>query len=298
MRTSSLYLLSLGITILLCTSYASGARNKYPELEKLLTQLWIKDKNRLNIPQNIILNMQGTIRQLRENQDRAPKPLFTFVDEARLNSTPTYKYFIALKDCFLPSLLEEDGNSPEKERLQESFLDSVLQTGVMQEAIRFLVDRKLAPASQGTFKSLLRTLWFSPYKRGKRENTCGFEHVFLGEKRGQKVLGLHNWLTLYLREKSGEINYLGHIKQNRKPISALYTIAFQWDKQCTKYPARFLIGSSPEFDMALYTVVFLTANQRTPKQFRLEVSLKHNNSRIAIQCYKVAQNKIGTCYIV
>ncbi|VDM02987.1 unnamed protein product [Schistocephalus solidus] len=188
--------------------------------------------------------------------------------------------FIALKDCFLPSLLEEDGNSPEKERLQESFLDSVLQTGVMQEAIRFLVDRKLAPASQGTFKSLLRTLWFSPYKRGKRENTCGFEHVFLGEKRGQKVLGLHNWLTLYLREKSGEINYLGHIKQ------------------CTKYPARFLIGSSPEFDMALYTVVFLTANQRTPKQFRLGVSLKHNNSRIAIQCYKVAQNKIGTCYIV
>ncbi|VDN08634.1 unnamed protein product [Dibothriocephalus latus] len=207
---------------------------------------------------------------------------------------------IALKDCFLPSTLDVDGSSPKKERFQELFLDSVFQADVMKETKRFLVERKLAPAEPNAFKNLLRALWFSSYKRGKRENTCGFEHVFLGEKRGQRVLGFHYWLTFYLREKSGEINYLGsYIRfQSRTPMGALYAVAFEWDKVWKKNFARFLIGSSPEFDMALYTAVFLTANQRTPKQFRLGVSLKHNSSRIAVQCYKLEQTKIGTCYIV
>ncbi|BHF82764.1 hypothetical protein SprV_0802590300 [Sparganum proliferum] len=303
MRTSSSSSSSLSIfTLVVITLFSNNgsncARNRYPELEKLLTQLWIMDKNRLNIPQHIVLNLQGPIDGSREISDRAPEPLFTFVDEARLNSTPTYRRFIALKECFLPSLLDEDGNNPEKERLQEAFLESVIQTDVMMEAKRFLAKRHLAPSDQSSFKSFLRTLWFSPYKRGKRENSCGFEHVFLGERRGKKVFGLHYWLTFYLREKSGEINYLGHSKQSRNPISALYTVAFRWDEIFMKNFDRFLVGTSPEFDMALYTVVFLTASERTPKQFRLGVSLKYNNSRIAIQCYRMEQKTIGTCYIV
>nr|VZI07668.1 unnamed protein product [Spirometra erinaceieuropaei] len=245
MRTSSsssfLFPFTLVIITLFCINGSNCARNRYPELEKLLTQLWIKDKNRLNIPQHIVLNLQGPIQGSREIPDRAPKPLFTFVDEARLNSTPTYRSFIALKDCFLPSLLDEDGYNPEKERLQEAFLESVIRTDVMMEAKLFLVERQLAPSDQNSFKSFLRTLWFSPYKRGKRENSCGFEHVFLGERRGKKVFGLHYWLTFYLREKSGEINYLGHSKQSRNPISALYTVAFRWNEIFLKDFDRFLV---------------------------------------------------------
>ena len=41
----------------------------------------------------------------------------------------------------------------------------------------------------------------------------GFEHVFVGEMSdgGKTVGGQHNWVRVYLLEKSGHINYKGYI---------------------------------------------------------------------------------------
>ena len=41
----------------------------------------------------------------------------------------------------------------------------------------------------------------------------GFEHVFVGEisDGGKTVGGQHNWVRVYLLEKSGHINYKGYI---------------------------------------------------------------------------------------
>ena len=44
----------------------------------------------------------------------------------------------------------------------------------------------------------------------RAQDSSGFEHVFVGETRGEKeVIGLHNWIQFYLQEKRGNIDYKG-----------------------------------------------------------------------------------------
>lgn len=50
-----------------------------------------------------------------------------------------------------------------------------------------------------------------------RPDSCGFEHVFVGEtRRGKQILGLHNWVQFYLQEKHKQIDYKGYIAQKNK----------------------------------------------------------------------------------
>ena len=46
----------------------------------------------------------------------------------------------------------------------------------------------------------------------RTQDSSGFEHVFVGETRGDKeVIGLHNWIQFYLQEKRGNIDYKGFL---------------------------------------------------------------------------------------
>lgn len=50
-----------------------------------------------------------------------------------------------------------------------------------------------------------------------REDSCGFEHVFVGEtKKGQEVMGLHNWIQFYLQEKHDHVDYKGYKARDNK----------------------------------------------------------------------------------
>lgn len=96
---------------------------------------------------------------------------------------------------------------------ESAFLDSILETAVMQEAQRFLVNQKLlSNARKAHFKDTLRSMWFGLYQRSPgKQGSSGFEHVFLGEwKNG--ISGLHSWIRFQQEEAKGKMNYLGYIK--------------------------------------------------------------------------------------
>ena len=44
-------------------------------------------------------------------------------------------------------------------------------------------------------------------------NSCGFEHVFVGETREHDVTGFHNWIQFYLQEKAGRLDYRGYFRR-------------------------------------------------------------------------------------
>ena len=81
-------------------------------------------------------------------------------------------------------------------------------------------------------------------------------------------MGFHNWLRMYLEEKAGRFNYLGHIPPRggggergddarlAPEARQLVTVQFAWGDE-VKSVSSSLVGTSPEFEIALYTLCFL-----------------------------------------
>jgi poly(U)-specific endoribonuclease len=104
---------------------------------------------------------------------------------------------------------------------------------------------------------LLFQIWFDLYRRdyGGRLDSCGFEHVFVGEVRGGEISGFHNWIRFYLEEKKGTVNYRGYIKPKSETESEadsndhVLTLQFSWNLVLKQLGTMF-IGVSPEWEMA------------------------------------------------
>ena len=72
------------------------------------------------------------------------------------------------------------------------------------------------------FRELLYKLWFEGYSRKSRYNetdSCGFEHVLVGEIRRSQVIGFHNWIQFYLQETNNLLDYQGYIDFDDKKVS-------------------------------------------------------------------------------
>lgn len=62
------------------------------------------------------------------------------------------------------------------------------------------------------------------------EDSCGFEHVFVGEtKHGQEIMGLHNWVQFYLQEKHNHIDYKGYKARANKDTVRKYCHYMHYD---------------------------------------------------------------------
>merc|ERR1711879_774238 len=96
------------------------------------------------------------------------------------------------------------------------------------------------------------------------------EHTFVGEIKDRKgPIGFHNWIRFYYLEKSGELDYQGHVRKSSR--SALLMAKIKW-KGKTKL-ASFFVGTSPEFEMAVYTLAALTVPkvQKTSLKYKFKI---------------------------
>ncbi|KAE8613084.1 hypothetical protein XENTR_v10007559 [Xenopus tropicalis] len=246
------------------------------ELSKLFNELWDADENRMKAGKDYRISLQGKAGYVpagsNQARDSASYPLFQFVDEEKLRSRKTFATFISLLDNYEMDTGVAEVVTPEEIAENNTFLDAILETKVMKIAHDYLVRKNQAKPSRNDFKAQLYTIWFQLYSRapGQGPDSCGFEHVFVGEsKRGKEIMGLHNWVQFYLQEKRKTIDYKGYVGRQNKSRpdhdDQVLNLQFSW-KEMVKPIGSSFIGVSPEFEFALYTVVFLTSQEKMTRE--------------------------------
>ena len=139
------------------------------------------------------------------------------------------------------------------------FIKAIMATNVMKATLDFLVDKKRVK-DEDDFKRKLHQIWFELHKD---ETTCGFEHVFMGEKdQAGNVLGFHGWLYFLLEESKNKLEYSGYdkyVQLSDGKGSILDTRFVKW-KDSVKRRISMFIGLSPELEFALYTLGMYAVN--------------------------------------
>ncbi|XP_026283934.1 endoribonuclease CG2145-like [Frankliniella occidentalis] len=262
------------------------------ELTTLSEKLFDEDVN--NVGQNIRLNYQSRT-QSNSLKDAAPEPLLT-VDPVALDS-PTIKALRQLYDNYIAdSSFVESITSTERQE-ESDFLDKILDTRVMADTMEFLADKGYVQRNKKAFKELLNSIWFTMYSRGGGIiGSSAFEHVFLGELKKDEVSGLHNWVYFANEEENHRADYMGYLKKlDLGKKSNLLKVHFRWSN-IIKNSGSMFVGTSPEMEIALYTICFLTRpDDRCP------LSLGGKTFGIQTYTYRLNRNRgvvIGSAYPV
>lgn len=223
------------------------------ELATLSEQLFSKENTNLN--KHVRANYQ---RQTLSSSsvDEAPNPLLS-IDEQEVFAVPTIEKMRALFNNYEVDTMVNEYVTPMEKKEENDFVDALLATSVMRSAMLFLQKKGVVTADPKTHHELLKTIWFQLYSRGNGKiGSSGFEHVFLNEVSNGTMIGLHNWVYLYDQEKAGRLDYQGYIKKmDLGTKGEIAKIRLTFDK-LSKPSNSLFIGTSPELEIALYTVCF------------------------------------------
>ncbi|MGH0189779.1 UNVERIFIED_CONTAM: hypothetical protein FKN15_038646 [Acipenser sinensis] len=163
-------------------SSSGGASISDLELQSLSERLLSLDVNKAR-PGDLTLNPQSLIpdSETASPQDRAPQPLYSFVNEGVLFSKPTFSSFLKLLDNYSRFTGNAESFSSEQQGEQDSFLRAaVMGTALGKELYNFLFNKGYY-SSEVEFIQDLKMMWFGLYSRGKGQlDSSGFEHIFLG----------------------------------------------------------------------------------------------------------------------
>ncbi|XP_061587014.1 uridylate-specific endoribonuclease C-like [Cololabis saira] len=270
------------------------------ELSELLNQLWHLDTNRLKPGTDYSISPQGKAGYVAQGsnhaRDRAHAPLFTYVNEEKVKKIETYAHFVNLLDNYEMSTGVSETVTSEELHENKRFIDSIMETDLMKCAHSYLVRKGQSPSDSGQFKRQLYDIWFRLYHRDRSggKDSCGFEHVFVGEtKYDDEIMGLHNWVQFYLQEKHGHIDYKGYKARANKDTpdedDHVLNLQFSW-KGLVKPIGGSFIGVSPEFEVALFTIIFLMSNEK-----KTSVVVKVDEYMLELVVYRYGRS-IGTSY--
>jgi len=302
---------SLLLLLLALSSTSNGYSARYAatlrrtaedvELTKFFTGLWNGDAGRVRLQEGggredpIRIDVGGKTNP-NDRVDEAPRKLFQFVNEGQIFSHPSTAALLQLHDDYQPRASVAEDQERNHHELEEinNFLNLVINTPTMQRANSFLQRSGLLTNQSLSWRRLLRHIWFDLYSRHRGVmGSSGFEHVFLGEIDDGKVKGVHNWIWFYKMEKRGLIDYQGYLAQpTGNPI--LLSNRFNWPFENHIYrkpQTSFMLGSTPEFDMALFTVCFLKHPNGVSK-------FKINGTTFMVQTWKNQDGTLGSAYFL
>lgn len=240
----------------------SHAPTSETDFQTAVQTLWSLDSNRLNPHSDYVIDVQRSKHPCNKD-DASHDPLFTHVDYQVFTTRPTFKAFRALLDNYSSCTGEEEEVSEQELRENRAFLDAVMETAVMKYCHQYCLAKGASyngdntPESESGFKQVLDSIWFQLYSRSRRRrnDSSGFEHVFVGEVKNGQISGFHNWIQFYLEEKAGNVDYRGYIKPKSRDSRAetndddhVLTLQFSWNG-VEKFVGTSFIGEYFEFDL-------------------------------------------------
>ncbi|KAM7349042.1 endoribonuclease Arlr [Cochliomyia hominivorax] len=258
------------------------------EIRSLTETLYTKEVNsQLNL---ITVNTQGKTRSI-DSTDEAPQPLLE-IDSKALDS-PTIAKMRLLFNNYEQDTLVNEFVTPIERKEENDFVDAVMATSVMRQAMLFLQNKGIVSPDPKTHRDLVKELWFTQYSRGSGKiGSSGFEHVFVNEVKNGTIIGLHNWVYFHDEEKAGHLDYKGYLNQldlgtKGKVLKVRFT-----HNGLNKPVNTLFIGTSPELELALYTVCFKLRPDRT-----CPVSLGNNKFGIVTYSWRYrGKSLIGSAY--
>ncbi|XP_013912028.1 PREDICTED: poly(U)-specific endoribonuclease [Thamnophis sirtalis] len=256
------------------------------ELQVVSEKIYHCDRNRA-AESDIVLNKQYFTSKTSGQEDNSPEKLFSYVNHKKLFSRPSYASFIKLLDNYNAHVGTQEKFTQEQMKEQDNFLQEIMKTEVMKELYTFL-HSKHRYDTEAEFVADLKNMWFGLYSRGKDEegDSSGFEHVFLGEIKNEKVSGFHNWIRFYLLEKQGIVNYFSYSYDGPwTSYPDVLGIQFNFDGFYKEVGSAF-IGSSPEFEFGLYSLCFIARPSRV-------CHLKIGGKNLDIQTYAWDKSTYG-----
>ncbi|XP_046401731.1 endoribonuclease CG2145-like [Ischnura elegans] len=283
----SVWIISMTILVMYHTTFTGTAefsKVSDQELQALSEDLLKNDIN--NCADLITVNLQGQVKQ-GNKQDSAPFRLLTVNPKAL--EKPTIQKLRPLFDNYNPDVRDPEDITTQEEYEESSFLDAIFDTPIMAKTHNFLAKKGYVSSDLDTFKEEFYNVWFGMYqKKASEPNSCGFEHVFVGELKGTEVGGFHNWVRFYLEEQQGTANYLGFIEEKAKGTGGYFLkITFKWNQNYKAIGSIFM-GASPELEMALYTICFYTKPGGVCR-------LKLGGNNVSIQTYQ--HEYAGSIYV-
>ncbi|XP_041975327.1 poly(U)-specific endoribonuclease homolog [Aricia agestis] len=232
------------------------------DLLKLSDEMFNTDIN--NALNYIQVNLQGKTSPMSKN-DEAQSHLLN-VPENVWNG-PTIRPFAALFDNYHKNVIRPEFVTPNEETEQVTFINTILATGPIRTLMTFLANKGLTQLNEYNEQvELLKKIWFTKYARhwtGLCKCSCAFENIFMAELKSNEVLGLHSWLFFAKREMDNKANYLGYIDKldlNGKGLILKQHSVLSETKDAPQI--TMFVGTSPELELALYTVCFMARPDR------------------------------------
>ncbi|TVU15018.1 hypothetical protein EJB05_38523 [Eragrostis curvula] len=262
-------------------------REELNSLSKACNRLWELDMNRL-VPGKHYRIECGDGKKVYQKGDMASDNLFSWLGDDVLRK-PTYSRFCALLDNYNPHQGYKEVVTEQDKHEEVAFIEEIARTAPIKYLHRYLVTKGVASQDYDNFKRMLTSLWFDLYGRGgSSSSSSAFEHVFVGEIKGRG----QGESEFYLEEAKGNVDYQGYIFPRRRGESPdsetqLMTVQFEWHG-VLKSVSSTLIGVSPEFEVALYTLCFFVGGEDN----RVDIGPYTVN----IKCYRMGNNKIGSAF--
>eukprot|EP00232_Nephroselmis_pyriformis_P005060 CAMPEP_0182905624 /NCGR_PEP_ID=MMETSP0034_2-20130328/33092_1 /TAXON_ID=156128 /ORGANISM="Nephroselmis pyriformis, Strain CCMP717" /LENGTH=290 /DNA_ID=CAMNT_0025041083 /DNA_START=25 /DNA_END=897 /DNA_ORIENTATION=+ len=285
---------------------AEPTEDELADIKLAAAKMWeLEQENILTPNEDYKINIKGTGKRMWDKADAGDEKLFVGV-MGHVWQRPTFLTFYNLLDNYERETGVAEVVTHQERREMYSFLETMMDTDVMRYCHKFLAANGKAEEDEQAFKKQLYQAWFYPYRReGRGNDSSGFEHVFVGEERDGKIIGFHNWIQFYIEEYKGNVDYQGFILPRRRTGSEedepdgderLISIQFAWDgdgdaETETKLVSSMLVGTSPEFEFALYTLCFFNEQDETELELG-EYDLK-------IVCHRIRSkygDKIASAY--